>query len=188
LQSQTAEEVSNAFVKYIVLIYGIPTEIVMDQGANFMSDIFKRLCKLFKMNKFCTTACHPEINGASERTQNTNYLRCFCDKRINDWNEFLPFVCFTYNTTSHSVTKYTPYEVLFGRIANIPGKLQRQPQPVYNLDDIVLEIKIKMQNCQQIARDRLIKFKEMQQQKVKLNEYEFKDNTLVLLRVEKRKN
>jgi hypothetical protein len=44
LQSQTAEEVTNAFVKYIVLIYGIPTEIVTDQGPIFMSDIFKRIC------------------------------------------------------------------------------------------------------------------------------------------------
>jgi hypothetical protein len=188
LQSQTAEEVSNVFVKYIVLVYGIPTEIVTDQGANFMSDIFKRICKLFKINKICTTAYHPESNGALERTHKTlsNYLRCFCDKRLNDWDELLPFACFTYNTTPHSVTKYTPYEVLFGRIANIPGKLQRQPQPLYNFDDIVLQIKSRMQNCQQIARERLMKFKEIQQQKVKHNDYTFKESDLVLLRVENR--
>jgi transposase InsO family protein len=140
LQSQTAEEVSNAFVKYIVLVYGIPTEIVTDQGANFMSVIFKRICKLYKINKMCTTAYHPESNGALERTHKTlsNYLRCFCDKRLNNLDKLLPFACFTYNTTPHSVAKYTLYEVLFGRIANIPGKLQRQPQPLYNFGDIVL--------------------------------------------------
>jgi hypothetical protein len=81
-----------------------------------------------------------------------------------------------YNTTPHSVTKYTPYEILFGRIARIPGKLQRQPQPLYNFDNIVLEIKQKMQNCQQIARERLMKFKEPQRQKVEFNDYEFKEN------------
>jgi hypothetical protein len=42
LQNQTAEVVTNAFVKKIILIYGIPTEIVTDQGSNFMSDVFKR--------------------------------------------------------------------------------------------------------------------------------------------------
>jgi hypothetical protein len=41
LQNQRADEVTNAFVKNIVLIYGIPTEIVTDQGSNFMSDVFK---------------------------------------------------------------------------------------------------------------------------------------------------
>ncbi|PNF38366.1 hypothetical protein B7P43_G08976, partial [Cryptotermes secundus] len=181
LQTQTAEEVANAFVKNIILLYGIPTEVVTDQGSNFMSDIFKRVCKLFKIEKICTTAYHPESNGALERTHKTlaNYLRCFCDKRLNNWDEWLPFACFTYNTTPHSVTRYTPYEVLFGRNANIPGRLQRQPQPLYNFDDVVLEIKHKMQNCQQIARERLIEFKEAQRQRVKSNEYDFKVNDLV---------
>jgi hypothetical protein len=188
LQNQTAEEVTNSFVKNIILIYGIPTEIATDQGTNFMSDIFKRICKLFKIEKICTTAYHPESNGALERTHKTlvNYLRCFCDKRVNNWDEWLPFASFTYNTTPHSVTKYTPYEVLFGRTANIPEKLQRQPQPLYNLDDIVLEIKNRMQNCQHIARERLIKFKEMQKEKVKSNGCDFKENDLVLLRIENR--
>jgi transposase InsO family protein len=186
LQSQTAEEVTNAFVKHIILIYGIPTEILTDQGSNFMSEVFKRICKLLKIEKIHTTAYHPESNGALERTHKTltNYLLCFCDSKTNNWDEWLPFACFTYNTTPHSVTKYTPYEVLFGRTANIPGKLQRQPQPLYNFDDIVRDIKYKMQNCQQLARERLIKFKELQRLKVKSNSHDFKENDLALLRVE----
>jgi hypothetical protein len=77
--------------------------------------------------------------------------------------------------------------VLFRRIANIPGKLQRQPQSLCNFDDIALEIKNRMQNCQQVARERLVRFKESQREKVKSNDYEFKDNDLALLRVENRK-
>jgi hypothetical protein len=49
--------------------------------------------------------------------------------------------------------------VLYGKISNIPGKLQKQPQPVYNFDDIVLDIKQKMQTCKQLANERLTKFK-----------------------------
>jgi hypothetical protein len=132
LQSQTAEEVTNVFVKNI-LIYGIPREIVTDQGIDFMSDMFKRICILFTTEKICTTAYHPEGIVALERTHNTltNYFCCFCDTKLNSWDEWLPFACFTYSTMPHSVTKYTPYEVLFRRIANIQGKLQRQPQPLY---------------------------------------------------------
>jgi hypothetical protein len=112
----------------------------------------------------------------------------FCNAKTNDWDKWIPFACFTYNTTPHSVTKYIPYELLFSKIANIPGKLQQIPQPLYNFDDIVLEIKRKMQNCQQLAKERLIKFKEMQGQKVKSNDYDFNENDLVLLRVETRQN
>jgi hypothetical protein len=45
LQNQKAEEIANSFVKHIILVYGIPNEIVTDQGANFMSDVFKRIRK-----------------------------------------------------------------------------------------------------------------------------------------------
>jgi transposase InsO family protein len=68
LQNQKTEEIANTFVKHIILVYGIPNEIVTDQGANFMSDVFKRISKLFKIEKICTTAYHPESNGALERT------------------------------------------------------------------------------------------------------------------------
>jgi hypothetical protein len=78
----------------------------------------------------------------------------FCNPKLNNWDEWLPFACFAYNTTPHSVTKFTPYEMLFGRITNIPGRLQKQPEPVYNFDDIILGIKHKMQSCHQMAKER----------------------------------
>ncbi|PNF43128.1 hypothetical protein B7P43_G18013 [Cryptotermes secundus] len=163
-------------------------EIMMTENKKKFYDIFKRVCKLFKIDKICTTAYHPESNGALERTHKTltNYFRCFCDMKLNNWDEWLPFACFTYNTTPHSVTKFTPYEVLFGRIANIPGKLQRKTQPLYNFEDIVMDIKQKMQSCQQMAREKLIKFKESQREKVSFSNHEFQVNDLVLLRVENR--
>jgi transposase InsO family protein len=151
-------------VKNVILIYEIPSEVVTDQRSKIMGDIFKRICRLFKIEKICTTAYHPESNAALERTHKTlvDYIRCFCNAKTDDLDEWLPFACFTYNTTPHSVTKYIPYELLFGRAANMPGKLQQTPQPLYNFDDVVLEIKLKIQNCQQLAKERLVNFKKQQ--------------------------
>jgi hypothetical protein len=39
-------EVKLAFLRNSVLLYGITQSIVTDQGSQFMSDVFKRLCKL----------------------------------------------------------------------------------------------------------------------------------------------
>jgi hypothetical protein len=104
-----------------------------------MKNIFKRLCKVLKIHKLNTSAYHPESNGALERTQKTmiKYLRCFCNPKTADQNKLLQFACFLYNTNPHTMTKYTPYKVLFGRKANIPGQLQQTPTPVYNYDNIV---------------------------------------------------
>jgi len=84
--TQTADEVSLTFLRYVILHYGIPNSIVTDQGSQFMSDNFKRLFKILKLNKLSTTAYHPESNGALERTHKTvtEYLRCFCKPCNND--------------------------------------------------------------------------------------------------------
>ena len=110
MMTQTADEVSLTFLRYVILHYGIPNAIVTDQGSQFMGDVFSRLCKVLKIHKLNTTAYHPESNGALERTHKTmtEYLRCFCNPRNNDWDKWVPFACFVYNTTPHTMTKYTP--------------------------------------------------------------------------------
>jgi len=77
----------------------------------------------------------------------TEYLRCFCDSRNNDWDKWLPFACFVYNTTPHTMTKCTPFEIVFGRKANLPGQLQQKTAPLYNYDDLVHDVKHKLQVC-----------------------------------------
>ena len=64
-----------------------------------------------------------------------------CQDKGTNWDTWLPFACFTYNTTAHTITKYTPYELEFGRKFNIPETLQ----PLYNYDDFVQTIRNKMQ-------------------------------------------
>jgi len=173
------EEVTLTLLHHIVLLYGITQFIVTEQGSQFMSDIFRRLCKLLKLNKLNTTAYHPDSNGALERTHKTivEYLRCFCNPRENNWDKWLPFACFVYNTTPHTMTKFTPYEVLFRRKANIPGYLQQKPTPLYNYDDLIHDIKRKMQECHEIARANLIqtKQKRVEDQKDKVYMTSFKE-------------
>ena len=70
------------------------------------------------------------------------------------------FACFAYNTTPHTMTKYTPYEIVFGRKANLPGQLQQRTAPLYNYDDIVYDVKRKVQTCHEIARAKLMKSKQ----------------------------
>jgi hypothetical protein len=52
LQSQTAEEVTDAFVKNIILIYGIPTEVVTDQGSHFMGEVLNVFASCLRLRKF----------------------------------------------------------------------------------------------------------------------------------------
>jgi hypothetical protein len=136
-----------------------------------------------------TSAYHPESNGALERTHKTKteYLHYFCDSRGGDWDKWLPFACFVYNTTPHTMTMYTPYEILSGGKANIPGQLQQKTTPVYNYDDLVHDVKLKLQWCHELARANLMQTKQRRiaQQTSKVNMPKFYVENKVLLRNEK---
>jgi len=83
--------------------------------------------------------------------------------------------------------KYTPYEIVFGRKANLPGQLQQSTAPLYNYDDIVHDVKQKLQICHVIARANLMMSKQRRvaQQASKVNMPIFNKGDKVLLRNEK---
>jgi hypothetical protein len=88
------------------------------------------------------------------------------------------------------MTKYTPYEVLFGRKVNMPGQLQQTPAPVYNYDDLVHDVKRKLQECHEIARANLKQTKQHRaaQQLLKANAPKLIAGDKVLLKNEKANN
>jgi len=110
IPNQEANAISKEFLIKIILEHGIPEKIRTDQGTNFMSKIFKNICKLLKIKKIQTTAYHSKSNGALERSHRTlaEYLRHYINEDQTDWDEWIPFATFTYNTTPHTATGYTP--------------------------------------------------------------------------------
>jgi len=67
---------------------------------------------------------------------------------------------FCYNTTVHTSTAYTPYELVFGRKPNIPSAFYKEPEAQYNYDNYVLDLKRMMQEAHKIAHNNLITKKE----------------------------
>lgn len=162
IPNQEVETISKTFVKNIICKHGIPSEIVTDQGANFMSDIFKNVCKLLRIKKINTTAFHPESNGSLERSHLglVEYLRHFINPDQSDWDNWLPFYAFTYNTTPHSATGLTPFEILYGHKASLPSTILAKPEPTYAYDDYVSDLRQKLRFCRDMAHKNLINAKE----------------------------
>jgi hypothetical protein len=80
---------------------------------------------------------------------------------------------------------YTPYEILFGRKANIQGRLQQRTAPLYNY--IVHDIKHKLQECHEVARANLMQSmqRRVAQRSSKVNMPIFNKGDIRLLRNEK---
>ena len=141
LEIMEAQTVAEAFIQDCILIYGIPSEIITDQGTNFVSKMFSTCCKLLEITRVYTAVYRPQSNGSLERYHRFLKDNLRCSKGTQEWDEVIKFVAFAYNISQHTSTKISPYEALFGRICNLSGALQKQPDVCYNLEDYVLQMK-----------------------------------------------
>ncbi|KAL4136459.1 hypothetical protein QTP88_008007 [Uroleucon formosanum] len=162
LPNHTANTIAKAFVEKFVCLHGIPDSILTDQGPDFLSKIFQACCKLLQIETFKTTAYHPQSNGALERSHRTltEYLRHFVSEQKQNWDQYIAYAMFVYNSSIHATTGYQPYELVYGRQVEVPHSLSRNPQPCYNYDDYNFELRKKLQESHKLARDKIIKTKE----------------------------
>jgi hypothetical protein len=65
---------------------------------------------MLKIKKIKSTAYHPQSNGALERTHRVlvEYLCCFILEDQSNWDKWLPYATFVFNTTPHATTGFTP--------------------------------------------------------------------------------
>ncbi|KAM0735227.1 Retrovirus-related Pol polyprotein from transposon 412 [Formica fusca] len=89
---------------------------------------------------------------------------------------------FTYNTTPHTATGYTPFELVYGHQADLPTSLTRPPKPTYNYDDYAQELKEKLRATNQLAKEHIKeKFKAKKQYDKSTREIKFKVGDKVLV-------
>lgn len=130
LVDQKAETIADAFIKRFICTFGAPKVCLTDQGRNFFSNFMKRVNKKFKIKKIQTTAFHPQSNGSLERSHHSlgEYLKQYANSN-EEWDHWIDLAMLSYNTCVHEGTKFTPYELVFGKTARLPSE-----QPLHELD------------------------------------------------------
>ena len=136
---QNTENVSRAFVEKIVLTYGTPQILQTDQGTNIVSEVFRNTCKILRIKRIQSTAFRPESQGSTERSHRVlaEYLRHYVKEDQTNWDQWVTFATYGYNTTEHSANGFTPFELLFGQPSALPFAIKGPPQPQYNYDDYI---------------------------------------------------
>lgn len=188
LVTKKTDEVAKTFVNNFILRYGVPREIATDRGKEFIATTFKEVCKLLQIKQLNSTAYHHQSIGALEVShKNLNsFLRIQTDNHPETWSSWLPFWSFAFNTTVHSETKFTPYELVFGKKCTLPSNLTTHLEPLYNFDDYPCELKYRIQTTQKEARNNLLKCK--QNRKLRYDKYTnpitYHPNDMVLVKNE----
>jgi len=161
MENHEANTVAQHFVTKFVCLHGIPQSLVTDCGTEFLSNVFKEVCKLLKIRQTSTTPYHPQSNGSLERSHRSlaEYLRNFIGKDQLNWDTRIPYAMFCHNSTVHSATKFQPYHLVYGNSVKIPTSLTNEPEPQYNYNDYQYEVKRQMQEAQALARSNLLEAK-----------------------------
>ncbi|RDX88909.1 Tf2-6, partial [Mucuna pruriens] len=110
--------------------FGIPAEIVSDNGTQFALKGTAEFCEGLKIKQVFTSVEHPQSNGQAEAANKVILWGLW--KRLEEakgrWAEELPQVLLSCHTTPHSTTNETPFRLTFGTEAMIPVKIG-EPSP-----------------------------------------------------------
>lgn len=149
IQNKESTTVAESFVENFILRYGIPQEIVTDQGIEFLASIFNETCNLLEVKQLNSTAYHHETLGSLENSHKNlgSFLRIYTAKHRGSWSSWIPYWCFNYNNSVHSEIKYTPFELVFGKTCRIPSNLLDGVDPIYNFENYPLELKYRLQTA-----------------------------------------
>ena len=123
LRNQTADTVCEKFYAHWICRFGIPDQVITDQGQQFESGMFNSLINRLGCVRSRTTAYHPQTNGLIERCHSTlkNMLRCLSNK-FPDWEKALPSALYAMRTAITNIGT-SPSLLVYGEQIAIPGKL-----------------------------------------------------------------
>ena len=110
--------VARALIKYWISVFGLPVMIRSDNATAFKhSEIMKELWKVLAVEPRFISPLNPRGNGQVERMNKLvlQMLEKLEQKAKSKWREYLPMVELAINTSQSSSTRYSPFELMFGR-------------------------------------------------------------------------
>lgn len=151
--NKSAETVAKAIVDNCILIYGSIKEILTDLGTEYKNKIFAEVCKLLNINQINSTPYHHQTLGMVERSHRTfnEYIRSYISPDKSDWDEWLTYFVYCYNTTPSSVHGYAPFELVFGKTPQPYSFMNERTSPIYNFEAYDKELKFRLQEAHKRA-------------------------------------
>jgi hypothetical protein len=166
--------ITDAFTKYVELValsnkesltvataifykwicrYGVPLELVTDQGREFVAKLSKDIWDKLQLVHTTTTARHPQCNSQAEVANKTiaRYLGSFVDDSTLDWEPLLGPLMFSYNTSYHRSIKSSPFFLTYGVDPRLPGDLPHTWQ-----DNEEMDLLRRLQIARRIAHSHLL--------------------------------
>ncbi|KAK3519646.1 hypothetical protein QTP86_015266 [Hemibagrus guttatus] len=112
----TAMQSAEAMFNHVFRNFGLPEDIVSDQGLQFTSRVWGSLCAPLGIGVSLSSGYHPQLNRQVERLNQEigRFLRTYCSREQQRWSEFLPWAEYAQNLLIHSSMGLTPFQCVLG--------------------------------------------------------------------------
>lgn len=117
LTSPNAIEISTKLLTYFGH-YSTPRKITCDQGTEFKNQLVEEFCKTHNIELHFTTIYNPNSNSPVERFHSTLVEHLTILRLTNkekSYSKLMPYALYAYNSSIHSSTDFTPFQILLGR-------------------------------------------------------------------------
>ena len=122
ISNKEAETVCRVLAEEVFPRYGVPLQVVTDQGREFENRFLRELCHSYGIDNVRTSPYRPSTNGAIERLRRTlnAMLGRAVEKSLRDWNLRVPAIMASYRASRHESTGYSPNFLMFDRELRAP--------------------------------------------------------------------
>jgi hypothetical protein len=185
IQNKNAKTVADAIFKEWFCKFGILAQIHTDGGKEFVNKLSARMMELMNVSHTRTSPAHLQCNSQVEVFNKTvkKYLASFMDDTALNWENFLPALALSYNTSYHSTIATTPFELLFGKKARLPSFPNEDIQKVHYGETSAAEQFNLLQKLRKIAHDNATtkgqKTKEQYDKKAMPHSFKIGDKVLI---------
>jgi hypothetical protein len=170
----TAEKTTRSWISYVWKLHELSNIIISDRNSQFVSLIWKTVCKILKINAKLSIAFHSETDEQSEivNQEMKRYFRSYCNYQQDDWSEWLFMTEFAFNVVISISTELFAFIInyefesrmffdSFTKINDESAKeriLTRKTSNIMNkMKDVWNFIKRKLTNAQKNQNDTSIK-------------------------------
>jgi hypothetical protein len=98
-EETNAEEIARLLISHVWKLHELSSTIISNRESQFISLVWKAICRTLKINVKLSIAFHSETDDQSEiaNQKMKRYLRSYCNYQQDDWFEWLFMIEFASN-------------------------------------------------------------------------------------------
>ena len=125
IPDKSAKTLAEHLVPKVFTIFGGCSHFLTDQDSAYNSDLIKQICALFGIDKIRSSAYHSRGDALIESYNRVcgDMVASYCHSNPDRWDQYLHFCTLAYNSSKQNTTKFTPFELMFGREPILPTDL-----------------------------------------------------------------